>query len=206
MPKRNTHDASDNVGDLHEVVINDIGKMVCRKPICLHENEVALVLVLLVVPIHGIRERRATLTAESDDMALATRSTARRLVGRDAAAGSGIVDQVAAVEGLLLVLLEVFGRAEASVSVAAFQKLLGMLGVVMQALGLLSVSTSRSMASGRGKYLGVWAVRATDIRALVPIQLSPFEITDEPRKGIIDDARLKSVSRVLPAEVCCRLT
>jgi hypothetical protein len=134
-------------------------------------------------------------------MALATGGTTRCLIGRDAAAGSRVVDQVAAIEGLLLVLLEVFGRAETSVSVAAFQKLLGVLGVVMQAFGLLSVSASRSMASGRGKYLGVWAVRATDIRTLVPVQLSPFEITDEPRKGIIDDARLKSVSRVRPEEV-----
>lgn len=89
---RGTHDASNNMGDLHEVVIDNIGKVVRRESVRLDEDEIALILVLLVMPVDGISERRTPLAAEPDHVALATGSTTCRLVGRDAAASTGVVD------------------------------------------------------------------------------------------------------------------
>lgn len=132
------------MSDLHQVVVDDIGKVVCRKPVRLDENEIALVLVLLVKPVNGVRERRAALAAEPDDMAFATRSSTCGLVRRYAATGAGVVDQVAAVEGLLLVPLKVLRGAETPISMAALEKLLRVMGVVVQTLGLSEVSTTPS--------------------------------------------------------------
>lgn len=125
------------MSDLHEVVIHHIRKVVGRVAVSLDDDEVALVLILLVVAVDNIRERRTAFAEESDDVALAAAGTASGLVRRDAAACAGIVDEVAAVEGLLLVPLEVLRGAKATVSLAALDELVGMFSVVVQSLGLL---------------------------------------------------------------------
>lgn len=137
------HDSADDVGDLHEVVIDDVGEVVRRVAVGLDDDEVALVLVLLVLAVDDVGEGRPALAAEPDDVALAGPGAARRLVGRDAAACAGVADEVAAVQGLLLVPLEVLGLAEAAVCLATLDQLVGVVGVVVKPLGLSRGSDKR---------------------------------------------------------------
>lgn len=135
-----SYNAPNHVGDLHEMVVHDVGKVVGRVAIRLDENEVAFSFVLLVVPVDQVRERWTTLTQESDDVAFTICCAACGLVRRDTAARPRVVDEAPSVESLLLVSLEVFGCTETTVRLTVVDELFGMLLVVMQSFRLLPKS------------------------------------------------------------------
>lgn len=102
--------ASDDVGDVHEVVVDDVGEVVGRVAVSLDEDEVVLVLALLVVAVDAVDEGgAAALSVEADDVGFAGGGAAFGLGDGDGAAGSWVVGGAAALEGLLLVALEVVG-------------------------------------------------------------------------------------------------
>lgn len=96
-------------------------------------------------------------------------STPSCLVWWDTSTRAGIVDEAAAVKGLLFVPLQFFGRTEAPICVSSFDQMLRVLGVVMQAFRLY-----------------VWAKRTTNVRPFIPVQLSPFQIFQQTGESVFD--------------------
>lgn len=136
-----TYNTADDVGHVHEMIVNDIGKVVRGIPVRLEQDEVTVVLVLLVMAVDDVGEGRTTAfrATEAYNVALAIGGAASSLVRRYRTAGTGVVDGVgAAVEGLLLVALELLGGAEAAIGVAGVDEAVRVSRVVVKALGLFS--------------------------------------------------------------------
>lgn len=73
-------------------------------------------------------------------MRLTPRGAVRRLLGGHAPAGARVQRRLVTGHGVLLVLLEVGGGAEAAVGVAGGEELVGVGAVLVQPLGLKGVS------------------------------------------------------------------
>lgn len=103
--KGDTHLSTDNMGDLHEMVIHHVCKMIRRIPISLHENKILLGLLLLEGPVDGVFEPRCpeTTRVEANNVILAGCGPGVRLGAGDGAAcprvGGGLAG---VVEGALL--------------------------------------------------------------------------------------------------------
>lgn len=100
------------------MIVDDVGKVIGWETIGFDEYKVALVLVLLIMPVHQVCKRRAPFTAKPHDMALPVGGTAGGLIRGNASTSTGVVNEVTPFEGLLLMTLEVLSCAETSICMA----------------------------------------------------------------------------------------
>ena len=98
---------SDDVGDVHQVVIYNIGKVIRRESIALDEDKVLLVLLLLVPPVDPVHKRGRDSSPEAYYVRLSPRSPVGRLLGGDVTAGAWVPRRLVMRRGVLLMLLEV---------------------------------------------------------------------------------------------------
>ena len=157
----------DHVGDPHQVVVDDVRQVVRREAVALQQD---LVVDLRVVepdlaPQQVVDDRLARgRHREPDDAALAGRAPPRRLGPVDRAAPP-VVAEVQLLRLLLLAeSLEPLAGAEARVGGAALDEEVGVLPVDLRALAL-----------------AVGAVRAADVRTLVPAQAQPPQGVEDHR-------------------------
>lgn len=115
--KGNTHLATDDMCDLHEMVIHHVCKMIRRIPISLHENKILLGLLLLKGPVDGVLEPRRPETArvETNNVSLAGRSPGIRLGPGNGAARPRVGGGLAGVVKGALLRFQNFRVAETAV-------------------------------------------------------------------------------------------
>lgn len=110
------------MSDVHEVIVHDVGKVIGRKPVALHDDEVILALGLLVCAVHQVGRRDGRLGGlEPDRVRLPVGRAPVRLGRRDAPARPRVVGGVAAGGGLLDVELQFVPGAEAPERAAALE-------------------------------------------------------------------------------------
>ena len=133
------------MSDLHQVVINNVGQMVCGESISLHQDEVFLRVLLLESPIDGIMKLRPTklVALEANHMGFSSFRPAIRLVGVDGAACPRINSRLAGLVELTLLVFELFRGAEAAVGMVMIQESLDVLAIDGQPLRLHSVRRSK---------------------------------------------------------------
>ena len=126
------------MSDLHEVVVHNVGEVVSREAVALHDNKVVFGEFFLVETVHDIMDSgRARATAKSNSVCLASRGSFRRLVGRNRQAHSRICAKHAiCFRGLVTVSGHVVVGAEATERFALLQKTVHMLLVDTKALRL----------------------------------------------------------------------
>ena len=170
---------TDDVGDLHEVIVDDVGEVVGGEAVGLHEHLVVDVAVLegdvaaeLVAEGGGggevVTVRR---DCEADGEGLSGGLIGSDLFRAQAAAGSGVAWREFGGELLPASLLELFGSAEAAVGGAVFEEDLGVLAVDFGALGL-----------------AVGSEGAADVGAFVPGEAGPAERVEDHLLGGGDEA------------------
>lgn len=120
------------------MVINDIGKMIRRIPVRLHQHKVLLGLLLLKRPVDGVLELGCAKEArvEAHDVSFPGRGTGVGLGAREGAAGARVRGGLAGIVKGALLGLEVVGGAEAAVGGAVVQERLGVLAVCVEAFRL----------------------------------------------------------------------
>ena len=107
-----TYRASNDVCDVHQMIVNDIGKMVGWKTVRLDENKVILVLPLLETAVRQIdkaRSRDGVVSLEAYDMLLAAGSAFVGFISTDCPACPRIASGSAGVEGLKSGIVQTFG-------------------------------------------------------------------------------------------------
>lgn len=134
--------------DLHIVVIHDVGEVIRRKPIGLHDDKIVLAIGLLVRVVHEVGHRDALFGGyEPDRVRLAVRRAPVGLGALDALARPRVVRGAAAGGGLRDVELEVLPGAETPERMAALEQLVRMLPVEVEAQGLAARVSSRAPES-----------------------------------------------------------
>jgi hypothetical protein len=171
---------ADDVRDLHQVVVDDVGQVVGRKAVRLEQH---LIVYLRDVDRFGVG---AQPVAEVDVALQRHRQPDRvRLAGAGAPGRIGSIERAAVAvvaRGLLgrLLLLAQLGQplrgAEAAVRPAAVDQLLRMVGIDRQPLGLM-----------------VGAMRATHVGSLVPAQTEPAQRLHDLRLAVGTRASLVGV-------------
>jgi hypothetical protein len=171
---RRTHGASDDVGDLHEPVIDHVGKVVGREAVTLPDDKVLFVLAFSVALVDEIgdfsRRLRRLPGLESNGKRLATGGPLLGHIVRKTPTGPGIVDGLSLVDGRDLVHLEVFGLAETSVRFSFLDQLVNVLIIHREAVRLFDLSEATSGAVSMWEhqchsYLFIRAKVALDIGA-----------------------------------------
>ena len=165
---------ADDVGDLHQVVVDDIGEVVGGEAVGLHED-----LVVDVVVVEG--DVAAELVAEgggaferdlhADDEGSSGVELGLDLLGGEVAAGAGIARGELGGHLLLAGGFELVGGAEAAVGGAVGEQQLGVLAVDLGALGL-----------------AVGAVGAADVGTFVPGEAGPAQGVEDHLLGGGDEA------------------
>lgn len=124
--------------DLHEVVVHNVGEVVGRKAVALHDNKMVFGEFFPVETVHDIMDSgRAKATAKSNSVCLASRGSFRRLVGRDRQAHPRICAEYAIrLQGLVVVGGHVVVGAEATERFTLLQKTVHVLLVDVKALRL----------------------------------------------------------------------
>lgn len=115
--------------NLHQVVIDNVGQMVCRESIRLHQDKVLLRVLLLEPPIDGIMELWPTklVALEANHMRLPRFCAAIRLVGVYGAACARVNRRLAGLVELTLLGFKLLRGAEAAVCMVMVQELLNVL-------------------------------------------------------------------------------
>lgn len=128
-----THFTTNNVRNLHEMVVHDVGEVIRRIPVRLHEHKVLLGLLLLERPVDGVSELGGAEArrVEADHVRLPRGSAAVRLRAGDGTAGARVGRRAAGVVQGALLGLEVLGRAEAAVRRAVGEERLRVLVVCL---------------------------------------------------------------------------
>lgn len=154
------------MGDLHGMVINDIGKVIRGETISLPDDEVLFRLCLPVSFIHKILNHSRSLGAlKPHSVPVASCCTLFGLFRGDAEARAGISRWQSMFVRLLLMSLQVTGRAEASISLLFLDQAVRMSIIELQPLGLgLLVSTERRLSRNSRTYLPIWAKSPAYIR------------------------------------------
>lgn len=82
--------ATDNVCDLHQMIVYHVRKVIRRIPVRLHENEIFLLNLLLERAVGGVNEAGGTklFRIQTHNMRLTRSSSLVRLLGRDGPAGA----------------------------------------------------------------------------------------------------------------------
>lgn len=148
--------ATQDVGNLHQVIIHDVGEVISGEAVAFDEDEIILLRIWIgdgaaddINKISGAVEGHF----EANDGRRAGGEGAGDFVWRKIAA-------MAVVAGLRALLctegFEALGRAETAVSVTGGEKLVGVVLIEMNALGLK-----------------IRGVRAADFRAFVPLEAEP---------------------------------
>lgn len=153
--------APDDVRHLHEVVVDDVGKVVGREAVRLDEDKVLFGILLLVGAVNGIAELDAggSIALEAHDMGLAGGGKPDRLGRIHGPARARVEGGHAGVVELALLGLELLGAAEAAIGVARVYQLLRMVPVDCQALRLdgagASALAAHALAHRQGRH-GTW--------------------------------------------------
>ena len=176
--------AARDVADLHQVVVDDDGQVVGREAVALEQHLIVDQAVLELDPaadqVVEARSRRRRAPASGPPAA----RTSRR--GRAAPASVLPKQRRSYLGGSLRawassrMRFEPLGRAPAAVGVAGLDQVVGVLAVDREPLGL-----------------AVRAVRAADVRALVPGQAGPAQHVEDVLLGRVD---VTALVRVLDAE------
>lgn len=126
--------------NLHQVVIDNVGEVVSRESIRLHQDKIFFHVLLLEWPVNGITKlRSAKLVAlESNNMGFSGLCSALRLGGIYGATCSGVNSGLASLVQLTLLRFQLLGSAEASVGVIMVQQFVYVFMVNRQPLGLYS--------------------------------------------------------------------
>ena len=178
--------ATDDVGDLHQVVVNDIGQVVGGHAVALEEH-----FVVEQTAVHGDIATNKVVDSdvnvvrelEAHHVGLATVNAVLHFVGTEAEAVLHLLTGGAVVlEGLLLCLVfftlgvKYFGLVEGVVGPAVGQQLLGILSV-----------------EGLAVTLSVGTVGAADMDTLVKLYAQPIEGLNDVLLGTWHKARLVGV-------------
>jgi hypothetical protein len=126
------------MGNLHQVVINNVSQMVCRETIRLHQDKVFLRILLLEPPVNGIMELRPTklVALEANHMRLSSFGPAIRLVGVYGAACPWVNSRLARLVEFTLLGFKLFGSTEATVGMVMVQEGLDVFMIDGQSLRL----------------------------------------------------------------------
>lgn len=114
--------------DLHQVIVNHVGKMIRRKAISLQEDEVVLGVLLLKAAVDNITYGKASkdVALEAYDMALTLSGSTISLARVDGAARLAVDGRLAGLMLLASLRLQLLLVAEAAVCVAGVDELLDM--------------------------------------------------------------------------------
>lgn len=121
--------AANDVCDFHQVVVDDVGKVVRRIAVRLYQDKVLFTIFLLKRAVDGVTRLWAAklVAAEAHYMRLASVCTALGLSIANGAAGAWIYCWLACFVELLLLRLKLFRGTEAAVSIAFVDELADML-------------------------------------------------------------------------------
>lgn len=120
--------APNNMCDFHQVIIDNVGKVICRKSVRLDKNEIFFRVLFPKASINRVLEHGPSkeIGSEAYDVGLAASSTIIRLRVINGAAGPGISGRLSSIMLLAPHRFELMGVAEAAISVAMAEELLGM--------------------------------------------------------------------------------
>lgn len=131
------------MSNLHEMVINDIGKVIGREAVALDDDEVVLALILSVSSIHKIGRRDGGFGGfESNGMWLAMRCSSVGFRLANVRTSPRVVSCAAAGGGFPDVELQILFGTEAAECPVTVQKGLCMLLIQRETFGLWGVSAT----------------------------------------------------------------
>lgn len=124
--------------NLHQVVIDNVGEVVCRESIRLHQDKIFFHVLFLERPVDGITKLGATklVAPEANDVGFSSLCSAIRLGGIYRAACSGVNGGLASLVQLTLLRFQLLRSAKASVGIIMIQQLLHVFMVNRQPLRL----------------------------------------------------------------------
>lgn len=126
--------------NLHQVVINNVGEMISRESIRLHQDEIFFHVLLLKWPVNGITKLGSTklVALEANNVGFSSLCSAIRLGGIYRAACPGVDGGLASLVQLTLLRFQLLRSAETSVGVIMMQQFVDVLMVNWQPLRLYS--------------------------------------------------------------------
>lgn len=113
--------------NFHQMVIHNVGQMIRRESIRLHQDEIFLHVLLLKAPINGIMKLRPTklIALKADHMRLPSLCPAVRLGGIYGAACSRVNSRLTGLVEFTFLGFQLFRGTEAPVGMVMVQKCLG---------------------------------------------------------------------------------
>jgi hypothetical protein len=135
--RESTHGSSDDMGDLHVLVVDDVGKVIGGEAVGLDNNVIIFRYGLLEGVVDQVLDLGWRLrAAEAHNKGLPFAGAVFRLVRRDTATCAWVVGGLALFMAQLALVGQILLRAEASVRLALINQFLGMFVVETQSLRL----------------------------------------------------------------------
>lgn len=133
-----THSTPNNMCNLHEMIVDDIGEVIGWETITFHDDKVVFLLCFLVVSVHEVQSSHRLLGGlESNNMRLAVRRTSVGLALLNVRACPWIMRGATAGSGLLEVELKILLGAKTAEGMATLKQRLRMLCVEIKPFRLL---------------------------------------------------------------------
>ncbi len=170
---------ADDVGDAHEVVVDDVGEVVGGEAVGLEQDLVVDVEVIEGdVAAQFVAESRGAGRVqgmrgdfEADGEGLAAVGAGLRLLGAEVAGAAGVFRGLLGGHLRLALGFELFRSFEGAVGVAAGEQLVGVLAIDFGAFGL-----------------AIGAARAADVGAFIPTEAEPAQGIEDHLLAGVDEA------------------
>jgi len=125
------------MGDLHVVIVDDIGKVVSGEAVTLHDDKVLLGILIPEAAVDDVLDEESLLAAlEANGVRVTPVCAVIGLLKRDVATCAGVGRERGGLVGLAFVVFQFFSGAEASVRLALPHELVGVLLVKRKSFGL----------------------------------------------------------------------
>lgn len=157
--------------NLHQMVVDNVGEVVGREPIRLHQDEIFLHVLLLEWPVDGITKLGPTklVAFEANDVRFSSLCSAIRLGGIYRAACSGINGGLARLVQLTLLRFQLLRSAEAAVGVIMVQQFVYVFMINRQPLRLCSCQLKQHLLKHLlSTYLSVGAIWSATVWSFIP--------------------------------------
>jgi hypothetical protein len=157
--------------NLHQVVIDNVGEMVRRESIRLHQDKIFFHVLLLEWPVDGITKLGSTklVALEANNVGFSSLCSAIRLSGIYRAACPVVNGGLASLVQLALLSFQLLGSAETSVGMIMVQQFVYVFMVNRQPFRLYSCQLKQCLVkSFTSTYLSVGAIWSTTVWPFVP--------------------------------------